>query len=123
MRRATTLLQDGWGALRSRIAGASAGPEDPDSPIERAIKQVESANDAALHGYEPRVYPGWITLFRSARVPAAFHGDPTMGWKPLAADGIRIHEIAGDRPNIVDEPDVRILAEKLRACLEGTGHP
>ncbi len=123
MRRAATILQDGWQAMRSRAARAPEADGSPESPIEQAIKRVETAIDDALTSYEPGVYPGRITLFRSPRVPAGFHGDPTMGWKPLAAGGVHIHEIPGDRPNVVDEPDVRILAKKLQACLHGGQRP
>ena len=114
--KTATIVRDGGQGLRDRVTRSPEGREEPESPIEQAIKRVEIANDEALSHYAPRVYEGRITLFRSDRVPAAFHGDPTMGWKSLAGGGVDIHEIPGDCPNVVDEPDVRILAEKLAAC-------
>ena len=87
------------------------------SYMDQAIQQVEAAHWEAVEKYVPRVYPGRVTLFRAARVSARFIFDPTYGWAPLAGGGLDIVEIPGERPTIVDEPDVRILAEQLRRCL------
>ena len=34
-----------------------------------------------------------------------------------AGGGVETHEIPGDHVTVLDEPNVRVLAEKLRACL------
>jgi thioesterase domain-containing protein len=40
------------------------------------------------------------------------------GWRALAGGGIEVHEIPGSHLDIVKEPHVGDLANKLRSCLE-----
>jgi thioesterase domain-containing protein len=39
-------------------------------------------------------------------------------WKPYVTGGIDVHVVPGDHDSMVLEPNVRVLAEKLRTCLE-----
>ena len=43
--------------------------------------------------------------------------DPTLGWSEWAAGGVEVHLVPGNHANLVYEPHVEVLAEKLRACL------
>jgi thioesterase domain-containing protein len=119
-RRGANYALDHWNATLTFAKDMSTRAR-PQSPVEQTIRRIAAANDLAIAHYEPAVYPGRITLFRAARVPAMFHGDPTLGWRPLAPGGVEVHEIKNTGPTILDEPDVRILAEKLRACLGPEG--
>jgi thioesterase domain-containing protein len=40
------------------------------------------------------------------------------GWRELVEGRIEVHEITGNHINIIKEPHVRLLAEKLKGCLE-----
>ncbi|NEP35277.1 MAG: hypothetical protein F6K38_28820, partial [Moorea sp. SIO3B2] len=42
---------------------------------------------------------------------------PLNGWDGMAASGIEVHHIPGDHISMMLEPNVRVLAEKLKACL------
>ena len=86
--------------------------------MEQAIRKVERANTEALREYTPRLYPGRIVLFRAARLAAQHHGDPCLGWEGVAAGGIEVREIPGERPTIMEEPSARLLADRLREDLE-----
>jgi len=44
--------------------------------------------------------------------------DPTFGWGTLAAGGVEVHEVPGDHYWMVREPQVRTLAERIRAGLD-----
>jgi amino acid adenylation domain-containing protein len=79
-------------------------------------KRIDTAINA-LREYVPGVYPGHVTLFRASKQPAGYNTDRDLGWEKLAAGGVRVHEIPGYHGSIVMEPRVRILAERLRACL------
>jgi hypothetical protein len=46
--------------------------------------------------------------------------DPRAGWSTYAALGLEIYEITGNHENILLEPQVRLVAKQLRACLDGT---
>jgi hypothetical protein len=39
--------------------------------------------------------------------------------RALAAQGVEVHEVPGDHYSMVREPHVRVLAERIRARLEG----
>ena len=92
----------------------------PDNPLVR-----ELFFNKALSQYVPQVYPGRVTLFRTRKGVVTWHHDPKFGWGELAAGGLEIHDIpgwhfdiAGWHTNFLREPDVQVLAEKLRACLD-----
>ena len=83
-----------------------------------ALRQVERASFEAIYGYTPKPYAGKITLFRAHKQPSGIHPDPLMGWGSVAAGGLDVHEVPGYHGAIVYEPRVKILAEKLAACLD-----
>lgn len=117
LRRAAVFLGERLGGLAARAAHVNARTRPAERGMRRAIRHIETAHSEAHRHYVPRVYPGRIVHFRPGRSWARHHGDPTWGWCGLAAGGIDIHEIPTTRPTILDEPDVRILAERMRACL------
>ena len=119
--KATRAAVEQAAGLLERVAARRPRLRPEVSSVERAIRRVETAHLVAIRHYVPDVYPGRLALFRHARPSARRHGDPTWGWGALATGGIDVHEIPGNRPTIVDEPDVRILAERLTKCLEAAG--
>ena len=82
----------------------------------------------AIRNYRPRVYPDRITLFRTIEkvdieayqhmYDHPFFADPAMGWGPLSTEPIEIYRIPGHHGQIVTEPNVGIMAQHMRACLE-----
>lgn len=87
------------------------GEADLDSlPVEAAIFQ-------ALKDYVPKVYPGRITLFRPAKQDGGVEHEPAFGWGRFAGAGVEVHTIQGYH-EIIQEPRARVLAERLRACLQ-----
>jgi amino acid adenylation domain-containing protein len=78
---------------------------------------IEELNFAAVKDYVPQVYSGQATLFlASDDRTAAF--DVEEGWQGLVAGGLEKIHVSGNHLDIVKEPHVRTLAEKLRACLD-----
>ena len=70
----------------------------------------------AWRAYEPRPYPGPLTLFRAA-IQEEAGLPPDMGWRELALGGVTVLETPGDHLSMIQEPRVQILGEQLRACL------
>jgi len=65
----------------------------------------------------PQVYPGRATLFlASDDRTAAF--DVEEGWQGLVAGELEKIRVSGNHLDLVKEPHVRTLAEKLRGCLD-----
>ena len=56
-------------------------------------------------------------IFRCADWPTLSAGDPYFGWRELLTGRAELHEIPGIHEEIFREPNVRVLAEKLSACL------
>ena len=85
--------------------------------LPRAFRDVKEFNSMAASEYVPRRYAGLVTLFwASGDRRASF--DLVDGWRVLAAGGIDIHEISGSHLNLIKEPYVTELAQKLKSCLE-----
>jgi aspartate racemase len=67
--------------------------------------------------YVPQKCPGRVTLLRTRSQPLFCSFDPTYGWGDLATEGVDIKIIPGSHENIFVEPDVRSLAQQVKACL------
>jgi thioesterase domain-containing protein/acyl carrier protein len=86
-------------------------------PLPRALRDVKEFNSLAVRDYTPQVYDGQVTLFwASADLRTSL--DLVEGWRALAGGGIEVHEIPGSHLDIVKEPHVGDLANKLRSCLD-----
>lgn len=84
-----------------------------------AVKEVRRSCVAAEESYKPSLYSGKITLFRARERGLRGLEDSGGGWEQFAGGGLEVHEFDGDHGNILNEPAVKILAEKLCACLDG----
>lgn len=58
-----------------------------------------------------------MAIFRCADWPILSAGDHYFGWRELLKGLSEIHQILGIHEEIFHDPNVRVLAEKLRACL------
>ena len=82
-----------------------------------AITMVREANQEAFDKYEPKAYPGTVTLFRATKLSVAHAYDTQLAWRELALGGLEVHDLSGDHVSIMSEPQVRSLAEKLNGCI------
>lgn len=81
------------------------------------LQSVQEFNFMAVMNYVPKTYPGKVTLFwanEDLRGSYNVH----EGWNFLAAGGVETHNIPGNHLDIVKEPYVQTLAEKLKSCIE-----
>jgi amino acid adenylation domain-containing protein len=94
---------------------------DPNNLLDRSIEQVAKINFQAADDYVLKPYPGRVTLFRAMHelAPEGWCFKPDLGWGNLAANGVDIVEIPSVHNRMFDEPYVKVVAEKLRDCLEG----
>jgi thioesterase domain-containing protein/acyl carrier protein len=117
------------GALRRRWANLICKVYDClGLPVPQSSATMEEVNRFAAGHYVPRIYPGRLTLlrtrpsqtfvFRQMNHSRVMNDDPQLGWGGLAAGGIEVHEIPGSHLEITNEPHVRVLAQKLRSCLD-----
>jgi amino acid adenylation domain-containing protein len=112
-------------------------PPDIDVPRARAFLKLYKTNNRAMSKYIAQVYPGTVTLFKTAKnieIPSSgdaalseemlkiikMEQDPTMGWGGLAASGVRVIDVPGNHQTMVNRPHVETLALKIKDCLNET---
>lgn len=100
-------------------------------PVPRALQEIRVANQLAHGRYEPRVYPGKVTLLRARQQPGVGTGSRNrlgldfkkydefrdLGWSALAGGGVEVHDVPGNHDDMYYPPHVGELSEKLGACL------
>jgi hypothetical protein len=119
-------------ALQQRIGKPTVSTSKDASPDPQIAKLLENRADGdealvrtlvaiieAEENYVPtgKVYPGRITLFWAMNSTQDFE-DNRLGWRRLAALGLDVYKIPGNHTTIREEPNVRILAERLKICIE-----
>lgn len=93
----------------------------------RGFYQVFKANNQA--DYLPgAVIPVPIALLRGSDstdrgVRAELRADPTWGWHAFAEGAVDLQIVPGDHSGMMQEPHVRILAQRVNECLARRGWP
>jgi|HubBroStandDraft_6_1064221.scaffolds.fasta_scaffold54081_1 amino acid adenylation domain-containing protein len=57
-------------------------------------------------------------IFRCIGSPTMSAGDPYFGWREFLTGPSESHMVPGDHAGMFREPNVKVLAEKLRTCLK-----
>jgi len=85
----------------------------------RGLVQVFKANHKT-HYAPHEVYPNQITVFPASEQfwSEQFWDNPAMGWDKVSSEPVETYSVPGDHITMMTEPHVRVLAEKLRACLD-----
>jgi acyl-CoA synthetase (AMP-forming)/AMP-acid ligase II/thioesterase domain-containing protein/acyl carrier protein len=104
-----------------RLAGVRAALDAHDvldgvSAWPAQLQRIVESHLAAARRYSPAPYAGRIVLFRTPhRLLQAPERD--MGWSRLSTEPVDVQMITGSHGTILEEPHVRVLAEKLRGFL------
>jgi len=78
---------------------------------------IKRVNDDAAAQYLPRPYAGRVAIIRS-KGSFVNYDSPDLGWGPFVREGLEIHKLAVYQKGMLIEPFCRLLAEKLRLCLD-----
>jgi thioesterase domain-containing protein/acyl carrier protein len=81
------------------------------------LPEMEKILFLAASSYKPKALACTTVMFRGKDWPIASAGDPYFGWRELLTGRSETYEVPGDHVGIFREPNVKILAEQLRACL------
>ncbi len=76
---------------------------------------IRHAHLVALSSYTIEAYPGAVHLFRSGLWPDGAH--PTTGWQAMVSGTLSLHDLPCDHDQIVREPAVRLLADRISGVL------
>jgi len=96
-----------WGIIAEEL-GQEAGEAYLRSYIKGYMARIK-----ALGNYEAKIFPGRITLLRAE--PELRHED---AWGRLTNEPLCIREINGPHWAIMQEPQVQVLAQQFKVCLE-----
>jgi thioesterase domain-containing protein len=104
-------------AVGDRFRGGSNGLVLP-----AVLRRVKDANALAEQSYVPRDYAGHIIQLWCSEMPTRSYRDRRLAWSEVAGDGLEVHVIPGNHMTMLEEPHLRILAEKLTNCLQDSHH-
>ena len=136
--RASTNLRQRFEMYKLRFQGVFLAGDGPRQAANRALgvlsrrldhlmykrRLLSAPRDPALihriamSEYRPTLYPGRLTIFRGVRRGVFDGNDELLGWGGLAAGGIDVQDVTGSHQDMLSEPNVRMLADKLQACLD-----
>jgi amino acid adenylation domain-containing protein len=85
--------------------------------VPKSLWDVHNANRAAASKYALQPYPGKVTLVRATEKPLEGSFDPHALWKHLAG-ALVVHEIASDHYDILLEPQVQQLSDRLKGWID-----
>lgn len=90
----------------------------------RRLIEVFKANTRAWYAYAPQPGDARLTLFKARERSAgeALIEDELMGWGGLSPGPVDVHSVPGDHVSLMAEPNVRVLADGLEACLSRAAH-
>ncbi|GET39923.1 type I polyketide synthase [Microseira wollei] len=86
-------------------------------PNVNRLLRVILKNFIASGDYVPSVYAEKIHLFRTNEKLWEVERDNTLGWSNFAKGGVEIHQIPGHHLSVLRTPNVQVVAQKLKACL------
>ena len=87
-------------------------------PLPRVLQDVREAGYLAGKRYLAKTYRGKVTLFRADLRSLGDAAAPDMGWGRVALGGVEVREVPGDHVNMLLRPQVGLLAEHLRECID-----
>ena len=104
-------------AIIHRFTGKRPARPAKNSTQPAAFQSVRETNFRAYQAYKTQPWPGKVTLFR-----ASDHGDsgyrkPNLGWTGMPAS-IDLHWVTGNHMTVLYPPNVNVLAEKFKKCLD-----
>jgi amino acid adenylation domain-containing protein len=104
--------------MQSDAAAAHVEPHYAFQFLQRHLRVFRTRVNVSGN-YAPQVYPGRVTLLRSSEEPPEMVGlDPRKGWGELSTEPVEIHVVPGNHATMGLEPHVRVLAERLRSCID-----
>lgn len=105
-------LADQGARLEAQMIEAAA-----QTPYADKLKRIIVANTKSLNKFVPKPYGGSALIFRASARDLDPYDDAHLGWDSVVRGSIKSFEIEGDHMTMLEEPAVRVLAEKLNAAL------
>lgn len=88
------------------------------APPSAELLDIIDANFQAIRAYSIRPYAGNATLFRCQVQTLDYALSADLGWSELIAGNLEIFNIDSIHYGMLREPSIKVIAEKLKLCLE-----
>jgi amino acid adenylation domain-containing protein len=88
------------------------------APPSAELLDIIDANFQAIRSYSIRPYAGNATLFRCQVQTLDYALSADLGWSELIAGNLEIFNIDSIHYGMLREPSIKVVAEKLKLCLE-----
>jgi thioesterase domain-containing protein len=95
----------------------NGGPRPMRTSVPYVLEALGIEHDRAFDSYQPRPYHGKTVLFRASKQLPELAENKTLGWDAILRDNLTVFEVPGHQQNLLAQPNVAILAEKLVASL------
>jgi thioesterase domain-containing protein/acyl carrier protein len=92
----------------------SLAESDPPSP---ELLHLLDVNTQASDDYVAKAYSGNLSLFRCQVQTLDYSLSTDLGWGNLVTGNLEIYEVPNIHYEVLKEPSVRVVAEKLKLCL------
>ncbi|MBD2355858.1 amino acid adenylation domain-containing protein [Tolypothrix sp. FACHB-123] len=87
--------------------------------LTRNQKQAVNKAQVKYKDYVLKPYQGKASIFKPVdHISLSYDYEPDFGWGKLVKGGLDIYEIPGVHTDIFQEPNVQVVAEKLKDCLD-----
>lgn len=108
-----------WKGLKSLLTDMAWRISERSKFLTRQLRSpsVKKILFFAASSYVPKPLGCATVIFRCKDWPMLSAGDPYFGWREWLTGHSETHEVPGDHAGIFREPNVKVLAEKLRACF------
>jgi amino acid adenylation domain-containing protein len=88
------------------------------SPPTPELLNLIDTNMQAAREYTAQIYPGDVSLFRCQVQSVGSYLSGDLGWGQIVAGKLEIYNIANSHYDLLKEPMISIIVEKLKICLE-----
>jgi amino acid adenylation domain-containing protein len=107
----TSLLHGSWDDTQANEGG---------QPNLLSLLRVFLSNLQATNAYTAQPYAGSLTLVRTGQAFGRHGQSPDLGWRSLAMGGVSIYRTPGHHLDLLKQPNVQVLAGRLRALLKAS---
>lgn len=103
------------------MAAGVSGPAEAYSDLRRV--QVREENWRAMQAYQPRPFPGRVTLFKTSAASDKVERPADYGWACIAGAGLDIVSVSGEHLTLFAPENITTLAQALAASLQRSHRP
>lgn len=88
------------------------------SPPTPQLLNLIDTNMQSAREYTAQIYPGDVSLFRCQVQSVGSYLSDDLGWGEIVTGKVEIYNIANSHYDLLKEPMISIVVEKLKICLE-----